>query len=641
MPSSRHRILRHVFGGICTKLNRTKRLSFDNCSMETPLKRCLTTFDITLLGVGHMVGAGIYVLTGTIAKDLAGPGIILSFILAGFASTLAALCYAEFGTRVPKAGSAYVYTYVSIGEFWAFVIGWNIVLEHMIGAASVARAWSGYIDSLLGGQISNLTQSVFGEFYNGFISEHPDLLSSLVCIFYSVILATGVKSSAMINSFLTGVNMSVILLVIVAGFYFGKFSNWSNPHNGGFLPFGFRGVMTGAATCFYAYVGFDCIATSGEEAQEPAKSIPIATVFAMSVVSLVYILVSAALTLLVPYSDINPNAALPDAFTEANLQWVSYIIIIGAVCGMTTSLLGSLFSLPRCLYAMAEDGLIFNFFASVNSRTQLPILNMVVSTLITALIAFVFELEKLVEIMNIGTLLAYTIVSASVIILRYKPSMVTYTNAVTMDKDSGPSPDACETSSNNEVEVVYVGGKLKKSYYCLKPLVGKYKPGSAVSTAVFIYILACALFCGNIHYDPIPPIKDVFNIFCLSISFIIMVICVIIIEAHEQNTAGLKFKVPLVPYLPALSILCNVELMANLKFLSWVRLILWMAIGLLVYFGYGIRHSKLNDVLSSYSVLLSPTEREKTDWGTITTKKTKSDLSSLYDDDTEPIIDSD
>ncbi|XKL68657.1 hypothetical protein PGB90_006426 [Kerria lacca] len=640
MPTSRHKILSHIFNGICFKLNRTKRLSLDNTDLETPLKRCLTTFDITLLGVGHMVGAGIYVLTGTVAKDLAGPGIIISFILAGIASTLAALCYAEFGTRVPKAGSAYVYTYVSIGEFWAFVIGWNIVLEHMIGAASVARAWSGYVDSLLEGQISNFTKSLFGELYEGFFSKHPDLLSFCICIIYSTILATGVKSSALINSFLTGINLSVIILVIVVGFYFGKFSNWSN-QKGGFLPYGLSGVMSGAATCFYAYVGFDCIATSGEEAQEPSKSIPVATTFAMSVVSLVYILVSAALTLMVPYSHINPNAALPDAFAEAGLHWVRYIIIIGAVCGMTTSLLGSLFSLPRCLYAMAEDGLIFKFFASINRTTQLPILNMVVSTLISAIIALVFDLEKLVEFMSIGTLLAYTIVSASVIILRYKPSMVTYTNTININKDSTPVAENLDSTSNTDVEVVYIGGKLKKNYYCLKPLVGNYKPGSAVSTAVFIYIVACALLCSNIYALPFTITDNWFTVFYIGFAIITMILCVVVIEAHEQNTAGLKFKVPLVPYLPALSILCNVELMANLNFLTWIRFILWMAIGFLVYFGYGIRHSKLNDSLSTYSVLLSPTEREKTDWGTISTKKTKSDLSSLYDDDTEPIIDSD
>ncbi|XP_065203694.1 cationic amino acid transporter 2 isoform X2 [Planococcus citri] len=562
MPSSRHKILSHVFSGICFKLNRTKRLSMDSCELETPLKRCLTTFDITLLGVGHMVGAGIYVLTGTVAKDLAGPGIMLSFVLAGIASTLAALCYAEFGTRVPKAGSAYVYTYVSIGEFWAFIIGWNIVLEHMIGAASVARAWSGYVDSLVNGQISGVTKIIFGDFYEGYFSKHPDLLSFFICILYSTILGLGVKCSALINSCLTGINLAVILVVIAVGFSYGKLDNWSSADAGGFLPFGLSGVISGAATCFYAYVGFDCIATSGEEAQEPCKSIPIATILAMTVVSAIYVLVSAALTLMVPYSQINPNAALPEAFSCVGLHWVSYIVILGAVCGMTTSLLGSLFSLPRCLYAMAEDGLIFKFFANIDKRTQ-------------------------------------------------------------------------------DVDVMYVGGKLKKSFYCLKPLVGNYKPGSAVSTAVFVYIFACGLLCSNVYAFAYTSMDDWFIISYVSVAVVVMILCIIVIEAHEQNTTGLKFKVPLVPYLPALSILCNVELMANLNFLTWIRFILWMALGLLLYFGYGIRNSKLNDSSSPYLVLLSSSEGEKTNWGTISKKKVRSHLSSLYDDDTEPIINDD
>ncbi|GBO99801.1 Cationic amino acid transporter 4, partial [Eumeta japonica] len=202
-------------------MNRTKPLPVD--AMETPLKRCLNTFDITLLGklqvemlgsilvkkklyagIGHMVGAGIYVLTGTVAKDIAGPGVIVSFVLAGVVSMLAAICYAEFGTRVPKAGSAYVYTYISIGEFWAFIIGWNILLEHMLGAASVARAWSGYVDSLLGGWIENTTLSVVGELHdNQLFAHYPDILAFLVCLFYALALAVGVKATALINSILT------------------------------------------------------------------------------------------------------------------------------------------------------------------------------------------------------------------------------------------------------------------------------------------------------------------------------------------------------------------------------------------------------------------------------------------------------
>nr|CAD7463018.1 unnamed protein product [Timema tahoe] len=426
MPGARRMILGHVVSDLSSKMNRTKKLGGD--VLETPLNRCLNTFDITLLvvrclkhvtGIGHMVGAGIYVLTGTVAKDLAGPGIVLSFLLAGLTSLLAALCYAEFGTRIPKAGSAYVYTYISIGEFWAFVIGWNIILEHMIGAASVARAWSGYIDSLLGGAISNITVTHVGELHEQLLGRYPDFLAFAACIVYACLLGIGVKGSAIFNSFFTMINLAVMVFVIVMGFYYARPENWTS--GGGFLPFGFSGVIAGAATCFYAFVGFDSIATSSEEAITPTVSIPLATLTSMLVVTIGYILVSAALTLMVPYWSLNVGAALPEAFGSIGLTWAKYVVSVGALCGMTTTLFGSLFSLPRCLYAMAADGLLFSFLGSVNQKTQLPLVNLAISGISSALLALVFDLEKLVEFMSIGTLLAYTIVSASVIILRYRP----------------------------------------------------------------------------------------------------------------------------------------------------------------------------------------------------------------------------
>ncbi|KAH1016600.1 hypothetical protein HUJ04_007796 [Dendroctonus ponderosae] len=241
MPSSRKMILKHVMSGICTKMNRKMKIPSD--VMETPLNRCLHTFDITLLGIGHMVGAGIYVLTGTVAKDIAGPGIVISFLLAGLACLLSALCYAEFGTRIPKAGSAYVYTYITIGEFWAFLIGWNILLEHMIGAASVARAWSGYLDSLLGGVISNTTLSITGEMHEQLLGKYPDFLAFAVCIFYAMVLGIGVRHSALVNTCLTTINLFVMVLIIAAGLYTANGENWSK--RGGFLPFGFSGVLAG------------------------------------------------------------------------------------------------------------------------------------------------------------------------------------------------------------------------------------------------------------------------------------------------------------------------------------------------------------------------------------------------------------
>ncbi|XP_050311177.1 cationic amino acid transporter 4 isoform X2 [Anthonomus grandis grandis] len=491
MPGSRKMILKHVMSGICTKMNRNKQLPSD--LMETPLNRCLNTFDITLLGVGHMVGAGIYVLTGTVAKDMAGPGIILSFLLAGLACLLSALCYAEFGTRVPKAGSAYVYTYISIGEFWAFVIGWNILLEHMIGAASVARAWSGYVDSLFGGVISNSTISFTGELHEQLLGRYPDFLAFAVCLMYALLLGVGVKGSAMVNSFLTIINLSVMAVVIVMGLYYAREENWSK--KGGFLPYGFGGVIAGAATCFYAFVGFDSIATSGEEAKNPSFSIPIATIVSMAIVTVGYVLVSAALTLLVPYYEINPSAALPDAFSNVGQHWIKYVVSLGAICGMTTTLFGSLFSLPRCMYAMASDGLLFGFLGNVNSKTQLPLANLVISGLSSALIALLFDLEKLVEFMSIGTLLAYTIVSASVIILRYRPSYET----MACKPISASTPGSEVSVSTSEMttpvsEIINITGTLRVQYSWLGPIFGNCEPGSVVTGSVFLYtIFSCAL----------------------------------------------------------------------------------------------------------------------------------------------------
>ncbi|XP_065073593.1 cationic amino acid transporter 4 [Ochlerotatus camptorhynchus] len=622
MPSARRMILGHVMSGLCSKMNRTKQLPAD--LMETPLNRCLNTFDITLLGIGHMVGAGVYVLTGTVAREMAGPGIVLSFILAGLVSLLAALCYAEFGTRVPKAGSAYVYTYVSIGEFWAFVIGWNIILEHMLGAASVARAWSGYVDSMLGNIVANTTMEITGEMHEKLLAKYPDFLAFAVCMAYAIALATGVKATAMINSILTTVNVVVMTLVVVLGFWYAKPANWSLPEQG-FLPYGFGGVLAGAATCFYAFVGFDSIATSGEEAKNPSVSIPVATILSLCVVTIGYVLVSAALTLMIPYNEINPAAALPDAFGARGIAWAKYAISTGAICGMTTTLLGSLFALPRCLYAMASDGLLFSCFGKVNTKTQVPLLNLAVSGFCSALLALLFDLEKLVEFMSIGTLLAYTIVSASVIVLRYRPISVEETVHLAPDtpgtdeeenaSSSSQSSAVDPSSPTSEMIEIALAGRLRPQFRWLEPILGRCEPGVACSGAVLLFCVLSVAVCFQlaVSWD------ELYNgtwwalglygflLFCL-------VACIVVISAHHQNTRGLQFKVPLVPYIPALSIFCNIELMVHLSFLTWLRFFIWLSIGMLVYFLYGIRNSKEGELGTSYSMLMSTQEAIR-GWG--------------------------
>lgn len=391
----------------------------------------------------------------------------------------------------------------------------------LTGAASVARAWSGYVDSLFGGIISNTTISITGEMHEQLLGKYPDILAFVVCIVYALLLGIGVKGSAIVNSLLTLINLCVMVLVVIVGFMYANEDNWTT-EKGGFLPYGIGGVIAGAATCFYAFVGFDSIATSGEEAKNPSFSIPMATVLSMGIVTLGYILVSAALTLLIPYYDINPTAALPEAFSHVGINWVRYVVSLGAICGMTTTLFGSLFSLPRCMYAMATDGLLFSFLGDVNSKTQLPLTNLIISGVFSAIIALLFDLEKLVEFMSIGTLLAYTIVSASVIILRYRPTtQLTVRPATTPGSEISASASEVTTPGSEHVQIV---GTLRTRYNWLSPILGRCEPGSAVTAAVFIFTCFSAALCTLLQLSS----KDLQNGIWWTIvlaAFFIFVIC--------------------------------------------------------------------------------------------------------------------
>lgn len=259
-----------------------KKLVDPKSLSRTELSRCLSIFDLTALGIGSTLGAGIYVLAGEVARSIAGPAIVISFFIAAVASILSGLCYAEFGARVPKAGSAYIYSYVTVGELCAFVIGWNLFLEYVIGASSVARAWSEYFDSVLNNRIRNFTLTNIGEIHAAGLSNYPDFFALLLVLLITLILGIGVKNSTRFNNIFTGINLFVILFITCTGIYFAKGENWTRD----FTPFGASGVLTGAATCFYAFVGFDVIATTGEEARNPSRAIPISIVLALGKISM-------------------------------------------------------------------------------------------------------------------------------------------------------------------------------------------------------------------------------------------------------------------------------------------------------------------------------------------------------------------
>ncbi|XP_010208164.2 solute carrier family 7 member 14 [Colius striatus] len=385
------------------------------------LAKVLTTLDLISLGVGSCVGTGMYVVSGLVAKEMAGPGVIVSFIIAAVASILSGVCYAEFGVRVPKTtGSAYTYSYVTVGEFVAFFIGWNLILEYLIGTAAGASALSSMFDSLANHTISHWMINSVGTL-NGLgkgEESYPDLLALVIAVIVTIIVAMGVKNSVGLNNVLNVINLAVWIFIMIAGLFYIKADNWSE---GQFLPFGWPGVLKGAATCFYAFIGFDIIATTGEEAKSPNTSIPYAITASLVTCLTAYVSVSIILTLMVPYDAIDTESPLMEMFVAHGFYAAKFIVAIGSVAGLTVSLLGSLFPMPRVIYAMAGDGLLFRFLSHISSYTETPVVACIVSGFLAALLSLLVSLRDLIEMMSIGTLLAYTLVSVCVLLLRYQP----------------------------------------------------------------------------------------------------------------------------------------------------------------------------------------------------------------------------
>ncbi|XP_060741122.1 cationic amino acid transporter 3 [Tachysurus vachellii] len=585
-----------------------RRRVLDTTEMETRFARCLSTLDLIALGVGATLGAGVYILAGEVAREKAGPAIVICFLIAALSSVLAGLCYAEFGARVPKTGSAYLYSYVTVGEIWAFITGWNLILSYVIGTASVARGWSSTFDTLVNRSISNVFSKYMSLPETGnVLAKYPDLFALCLVILLTCLLAFGVSESALVNKIFTGINLVVLSFVIIAGFVKGDTANWNIsvediknnksppvPHTsdfgtGGFAPFGISGILSGAATCFYAFVGFDCIATTSEEAKNPQRSIPISIVAALLICFVAYFGVSAALTLMMPYYLLNTDSPLPEAFEY--VQWIParYIVTVGSLCALSTSLLGSMFPMPRVIFAMAEDGLLFRFLSRMHKKTKTPMLATIVSGIVAALMAFLFDLAALVDLMSIGTLLAYTLVAVCVLILRYQP--------YSLNSSTDIKPVELQTLTERE----YVTELEKKPHNETFSLRHLLLPGSEspTKTSGLIVYVTTAVTCGfftllcivlAVWGENIIQGESVW-VTVVTVLSITSTICIVIIWRQPQSNEAISFKVPLLPILPLVSIFVNIYLMMQMDGATWIRFAVWMVIGFLIYFGYGVRNS--------------------------------------------------
>ncbi len=460
----------------------------------TSLKRILGPTNLIALGIGGIIGAGIFVLTGQAAAQYAGPAIVISFIISAIGCGFAGLAYAEFASMIPIAGSAYTYSYATIGEFLAWIIGWDLILEYLFGAATVSVGWSGYVSSFLsdiGLKIPTyLSQSPFayevgkGWFSTGAVINLPAVF---IIAFVTALLVVGIKESTNFNNIIVIAKILVIILFIAFGFAYINSQNWVPfiPENKGeFGIFGWSGILRGAGVIFFAYIGFDAVSTAAQEAKNPKRDMPIGIMVSLIISTILYILVALVLTGIVKYDKLlvpDPMAVGVDAAGNG-LFWLRPFIKIGAIAGLSSVILVLLLGQPRIFYSMAKDGLLPPIFSKVHPKFRTPYITTIVTGSVAAVVGGLFPIGALGEMVSIGTLLAFTIVSISVIVLR------------------------------------------------------KTNP-----------------------------------------------------ELHRP------FKTPWVPFVPILGALISVVQIFSLPLPTWIRLIGWMLIGVIIYFSYGYKHSKIRN----------------------------------------------
>lgn len=395
-----------------------------------------------------------------------------------------------------------------------------------------------------------------------FLAPYPDFFAFGVILLLAAILSLGVRESSLLNNVFTTINVVVIAVVLVAGGMNADPKNWTIPKEdipegvrggeGGFMPYGIAGVMAGAAKCFYGFVGFDCVATTGEEAKNPKRNIPLAIIFSLIIIFLAYFGISTVLTMMWPYYAQNPSAPFPYVFDQIGWITVKWIVSIGACFALTTSLLGAMFPLPRVLYAMGKDGIIFKIFAKIHPKTQTPLIATILSGFLAAIMALAFDLQQLIDMMSIGTLMAYTIVAICVLILHYK------------------CPDEMESSQTPSQTTLI--RQLTNFKYAKEP--NKLSSGITKIGVCTFSILAMAL-SGLLKFD-----FSAVTIALMSIVAAALVLNILIIYRQPRDRSiDLTFEVPLVPFLPCVSILVNLYLMFQLDANTWIRFCVWLVLG--------------------------------------------------------------
>lgn len=572
-------------GGIFGCLVRRKRVDAARQRLATQqLARKLSLFDLTAIGVGATIGAGVYILVGTVAREHTGPSLTISFFIGGIAAALSAFCYAELACRCPSAGSAYHYSYVCIGEGVAWLIGWALILEYTLGGAAVARGVAPNLASFFGGvdKLPSILarQTIFG------ILVDPG--AAILVVIITALLCTGIKESSLAQAIITTINISALLFIILVGAYLGCKTGWPGYEvSSGYFSFGVNGLLAGSATVFFSYIGFDIVSSTAEEVKNPQRDMPLGIGIALSICGILYMLVSAVIVGLVPYYVLDPDTPISSAFAGYGMEWAVYIITAGAVTALCSSLIGAIIPQPRILMAMARDGLLPSFFSDISKHTQVPVKGTIATGIFIAILAFFMDVSQLAGMVSVGTLLSFTVVSLSILILRYvPPDELPFLPSDQQSIVCGQHIDALGTDVAERplLQKDIVEDKLRKR---------KIAAWSITMVCFGILVVVAAISTEGLS-----------SILCFILSGIggmVVICCLTVLNSINQDgrkeniTKSGGFMCPFVPFLPVASGLINTYLLVNIGAETWIRVSIWLAVGVIIYIFYGRGHSLLLD----------------------------------------------
>lgn len=602
------------WGGGFRSLMRRKQVDSDRVRAEgqPQLAKELNVPELVAIGVGSTVGAGVYVLVGTVAREHAGPALTISFLIAGIAAALSAFCYAELASRCPSAGSAYHYSYICVGEGVAWLIGWALVLEYTIGGSAVARGISPNLALFFGGQDS--VPWILARHQLPWFDIIVDHCAAALVFVVTVLLCVGIKESSFAQGVVTVLNACVMIFVIVAGSYIGFQIGWVGYKvSDGYFPHGVNGMLAGSATVFFAYIGFDTVASTAEEVKNPQRDLPLGIGVALAICCALYMAVSVVIVGLVPYFAMDPDTPISSAFARHGMQWAMYVVTSGAVLALCSTLMGSLLPQPRILMAMARDGLLPSFFSDVNKQTQVPVKSTIVTGICAAALAFAMDVSQLAGMVSVGTLLAFTIVAVSILILRYVPPdevplPPSMQESFHLNQECDEERDwgllgvgNCNLSQSKDVIVVVESVKdplIDKRLHKGKMDETKRRKIASLSigsVCVGVLILASSASATWLPFLPI----------CIGCTIgVVLLLAGLSLLSWIDQDAGRHsfghsggFTCPFVPVLPVLCILINTYLLINLSGDTWMRVGIWLLLGVLVYAFYGRTHSSLIDVV--------------------------------------------